>query len=49
MYRLAGFRNVVVHGYQAVDLRILTDIVEHRLDDLLAFVLAIRARLSSGK
>jgi len=45
MHRMAGFRNVVVHGYQAVDKRILTDIVEHRLDDLLGFVAAIRSRL----
>ena len=42
---MAGFRNVLVHGYQSVDTTILLDIVENRLDDLLAFVRAIRARL----
>ncbi len=45
MHRMAGFRNVVVHGYQALDRQILTDIVQHRLDDLLAFVAAVRGRL----
>jgi uncharacterized protein YutE (UPF0331/DUF86 family) len=42
---MAGFRNVLVHGYDTVDLDILRDVLEHRLDDLLAFVRAIRARL----
>jgi uncharacterized protein YutE (UPF0331/DUF86 family) len=43
--RMAGFRNVVVHMYQDVDLAIVRDVVEHRLDDLLDFVAAIRQRL----
>lgn len=47
MRRLTGFRNVVVHGYQALDKRILADVVAHRLDDLLEFVAAIRSRLTS--
>jgi uncharacterized protein YutE (UPF0331/DUF86 family) len=46
MQRMAGFRNVVVHGYQALDPRILADLVQHRLDDLLAFVGAVRVRLT---
>jgi uncharacterized protein YutE (UPF0331/DUF86 family) len=41
---MVGFRNVIVHGYQQVDLGILEDIVRHHLDDLLAFVSAIRGR-----
>jgi uncharacterized protein YutE (UPF0331/DUF86 family) len=45
MRRMVGFRNIVVHGYQRVDLRIMRDIVEHRLDDLLAFTAAIKTRL----
>lgn len=49
LHRMAGFRNVVVHGYQALDRRILTDIIEHHLDDLLAFVDAIRARLGRDR
>jgi uncharacterized protein YutE (UPF0331/DUF86 family) len=46
MRRMVGFRNVLVHGYQVVDVRVVVDIVEHRLDDLLAFVAEIRARLT---
>jgi uncharacterized protein YutE (UPF0331/DUF86 family) len=47
-HKMAGFRNVVVHGYQALDKRILADIVAHRLGDLLDFVAAIRSRLKSS-
>lgn len=39
---MAGFRNVIVHGYQAVDLGVVEDVVRNRLDDLLAFVAAVR-------
>jgi uncharacterized protein YutE (UPF0331/DUF86 family) len=42
---MAGFRNLIVHGYGSVNLEVVKDIVEHRLADLLAFVTAIRARL----
>lgn len=42
---MVGFRNILVHGYQAVDPRIVRDVVEHRLDDLEGFVRAIRTRL----
>ncbi len=45
MERMAGFRNVVVHGYAGVNLEIARDVVEHRLDDLLAFVAAVRKRV----
>ncbi len=40
---LEGFRNVLVHGYQEVDLGIVEDVLAHRLDDLLHFVAAVRA------
>lgn len=43
--RMAGFRNVVVHLYQEVDLGIVRDVVENHLDDLLEFVTEIRRRL----
>ena len=43
---MAGFRNVVVHGYAEVDLGVVEDVVRNRLDDLLAFVRAIRPRVS---
>ncbi|MSR15319.1 MAG: DUF86 domain-containing protein [Gammaproteobacteria bacterium] len=46
MQAMAGFRNLVVHGYLKVDPRILRDIVENRLDDLLEFVVGIRSHLT---
>jgi len=45
MRQMVGFRNIVVHGYQNVDSEIMRDIVEHRLDDLLAFTSVIKSRL----
>ena len=42
--RMVGFRNVLVHGYDDVDLAIVRDILERRLDDLLAFVRSVRVR-----
>lgn len=39
---MASFRNVVVHGYQAVDVRVVEDVLKNHLDDLLAFVATIR-------
>jgi uncharacterized protein YutE (UPF0331/DUF86 family) len=43
--QMAGFRNVVVHLYQEVDLGIVRDVLENHLDDMLEFVAAIRRRL----
>ena len=43
---MAGFRNILVHGYDTVDLGIVRDVVERHLDELLAFVAAVRRRLS---
>jgi uncharacterized protein YutE (UPF0331/DUF86 family) len=42
---MVGFRNVIVHGYDTVDLAVVRDVLEHRLDDLLMFVVTVRARL----
>ena len=42
---MAGFRNILVHGYDTVDLDIVRDVVECHLDDLLTFVAAVRRRL----
>jgi uncharacterized protein YutE (UPF0331/DUF86 family) len=47
--RMVGFRNILVHGYETVDVTIVLDIVEHRLDDLLQFVAVIRSRLSASQ
>ena len=49
--KMAGFRNVLVHGYIAVDPAIVRDVLERRLEDIEAFVASIRQRLddlSSG-
>ncbi len=43
--RMAGFRNLLVHGYAEVDPLIVKNVVEHHLGDLAAFVTAIRARI----
>ena len=44
LYAMAGFRNILVHGYQEVDPATVRDIVANHLDDLLAFAASIRAR-----
>jgi uncharacterized protein YutE (UPF0331/DUF86 family) len=44
---MAGFRNVLVHGYQDVDLDIVVDAARNRLEDLTVFVAAVRKRLGS--
>lgn len=44
--RMAGFRNILVHGYTEVDPSIVGDVCRNRLGDLDRFVAAIRARLA---
>jgi len=39
---MAGFRNVLVHGYTDVDLGVLREILAHRLVDLEDFIDAMR-------
>jgi len=34
---MVGFRNILVHEYRKLDLDIMVRVIEHRLDDLLAF------------
>jgi len=43
MADMAGFRNLVVHGYAKVDMAVVGDIPAHRLGDLLEYADAIRA------
>ncbi len=43
--QMAGFRNIVVHGYEEVDLATVRRILDRRLGDLNAFTAGIRARL----
>lgn len=45
---MAGFRNVLVHGYAEVDLEVVRRIARDRLGELAEFVAAIRARLDRG-
>ena len=42
--RMVGFRNVLVHGYDDVDIGVVQDVVANRLPDLLEFVATVRAR-----
>jgi uncharacterized protein YutE (UPF0331/DUF86 family) len=42
---MIGFRNILVHGYETVDLAIVRDVIERRLGDFDEFVAVIRARL----
>lgn len=44
---MAGFRNILVHGYATVDLGIVREIIENHLADLDDFVAAVRARLAA--
>lgn len=46
--RMAGFRNILVHGYTEVDPSIVGDVCRNRLGDLDRFVVAIRARLGGS-
>ncbi len=45
---MAGFRNVLVHGYDDVDLAVVHDVLEHHRGDLTAFIDAIRRRLDAS-
>lgn len=46
--RMVSFRNIVVHQYLQVDVRIVEPIIARDLDDLLAFVRTIRDRLGKA-
>ena len=47
LHNMVGFRNILVHGYEAVDPAVVEKVTRDHLDDLLAFVRAIRERLAS--
>jgi uncharacterized protein YutE (UPF0331/DUF86 family) len=42
---MAGFRNILVHGYVDVRVDVVHDVLVHHLEDLTAFIEAIRSRL----
>lgn len=46
--RMVGFRDIAVHEYQELDLAKVRRIIEHRLDDLLAFSKAMLAADPTG-
>lgn len=46
---MAGFRNVLVHGYEDVDLAVVRDVLANHLGDLETFVEAVRRRLGPGQ
>jgi uncharacterized protein YutE (UPF0331/DUF86 family) len=45
---MAGFRNVLVHGYTDVDVGIVQDVLAHHLGDLTSYTAAVRRRLRPG-
>ena len=40
---MVGFRNIMVHQYQELDIRIMVDVIEHHLDDLVVFTTQVMA------
>ena len=44
MKRMVGFRNIAVHEYQKLQLPITVSIIQHHLDDFLAFGKAVLLR-----
>jgi uncharacterized protein YutE (UPF0331/DUF86 family) len=45
--QMAGFRNVLVHGYDEVDLAVLRDVLTSRVGDLATFAAHVRRRLAA--
>lgn len=44
---MAGFRNILVHGYTDIDLAIVEDVLANHLGDLDEFVAQVRKRLNA--
>jgi uncharacterized protein YutE (UPF0331/DUF86 family) len=42
---MAGFRNVIVHGYDDVDLDVVRDVLKNHLVDLERFIAGVRQKL----
>ena len=45
---MVGFRNVLVHEYQRMDIALLIDVIENRLDDLVDFTNFIVKEFAKG-
>jgi uncharacterized protein YutE (UPF0331/DUF86 family) len=46
LQRMVGFRSVLVHAYDDVDLDVVRSVLEHDLGDLLAFADVVRPRIA---
>ena len=44
---IIGFRNIIVHGYVAVDLDVVLDVLANHLDDLVEFTRQVSGRLDN--
>ena len=38
---MVGFRNTLVHEYQELEIRIMKDVIEHHLEDMILFTVHI--------
>ena len=38
---MVGFRNVLIHDYRELDIEVMKDVIEHRLDDLVVFTVCV--------
>lgn len=45
LHEMSGFRNLVVHAYQEVDLSVVRNIFDTRLDDLLGYAASVRSKI----
>lgn len=45
---MVGFRNILVHEYQGLDLQLMVDVIENHLDDLLDFTNFIVKEFTDG-
>jgi uncharacterized protein YutE (UPF0331/DUF86 family) len=46
---MVGFRNVLIHDYRELDLSIMKDVIEYRLDDLIRFTNDVLGYFNSHK
>ncbi|MFN2432658.1 MAG: DUF86 domain-containing protein [Gemmatimonadota bacterium] len=44
---MASFRNVLVHGYEEVELAVVREVLAERLGDLIDFVDVVRRRMAT--
>lgn len=48
LVKMVGFRNLAVHRYHELDIRIVEAVIRDRLDDLLAFAESVRRMLKDS-